>query len=260
MTAAFKQNKYEFMKRRILVYNIAYGTGSTGSVHNRLLTAHRYLKTNGEHFEKISDFIESSNADIVGLVEADAGSYRTGYHNQIADLAARLKHYHFGSVKYGENSFSRNIPILNKQSNALLTRDLSVESKLHFLSRGMKKLVIEVDINNVKVFVVHLSLRKAVRDRQLTLLADLIPSNTPVIVAGDFNTMSGSEELENFMLETGLINPNRAELPTYPAWKPKKQLDYLLHSREIVPEYFAVPQVDYSDHLPLIMDFKVKKR
>ncbi len=248
------------MKLRILVYNIAYGTGSPGSIHRRLLTAHRYLKTNSEHFEKVSDFIESSNADIVGLVEADSGSYRTGYRDQIAELAAQLKHYHFGSVKYGENSISRNIPILNKQCNALLTRELSAESKLHFLSRGMKKLVIEVDVNNVKVFVVHLSLRKAVRVRQLSLLADLIPANTPVIVAGDFNTMSGSEELQDFMRDTGLINPNRAELPTYPAWKPKRQLDYLLHSKEIVPEYFAVPQVDFSDHLPLIMDFKVKKR
>jgi endonuclease/exonuclease/phosphatase family metal-dependent hydrolase len=247
------------MKIRILVYNIAYGTGSPGGIHKRLLTAHRYLKTNGEHFEKISDFIENSNADIVGLVEADAGSYRTGYHDQIAELAVRLKHYHFGSVKYGEKSFSRNIPILNKQSNALLTRDLRAESKLHFFSRGMKKLVIEVDINGVKVFVVHLSLRKSARARQLALLADMVPANTPVIVAGDFNTMSGSEELQNFMLNTGLINPNHADLPTYPAWKPKKQLDYLLHSKEIAPEYFVIPKVDYSDHLPLIMDFKVKK-
>lgn len=244
---------------RILVYNIAYGTGSPGGVHKRLLTAHRYLKTNGEHFERISDFIESSNADIVGLVEADAGSYRTGYRDQIAELAARLQHDHFSSVKYGEKSFSRNIPILNKQSNALLTRDLRAEARLHFFSRGMKKLVIEVDLNDVKIFVVHLSLRKAVRTRQLVRLAELIPDNTAVIVAGDFNTMSGSEELQHFMQNTGLINPNWAGLPTYPSWKPKKQLDYLLHSKEVVPEYFAIPQVDYSDHLPLIMDFKVEK-
>ena len=245
---------------RILVYNIAYGTGSPGGIHKRLLTAHRYLKTDAEHFEKISAFIEQSNAEIVGLVEADAGSYRTGYRDQIAELAAQLKHYHIESVKYGENSFSRNIPILNKQSNALLTRDRSIEAKLHFFSRGMKKLVIEAEINGVKIFIVHLSLRQAVRAKQLRILADMIPANTPVIVAGDFNAVAGSDELQNFMLDTGLINPNREDQPTYPAWKPKRQLDYLLHSPEIIPEHFEIPQVVYSDHLPLLMDFKIRHK
>ncbi|MHB9138385.1 MAG: endonuclease/exonuclease/phosphatase family protein [Victivallaceae bacterium] len=241
---------------RILVYNIAYGTGSPGGIHKQLFTAHRYLKADAEHFEKISGFIEQSNADIVGLVEADAGSYRTGYHDQIAELAARLKHYHIDSVKYGENSFSRNIPILNKQSNALLTRDRSIEAKLHFFSRGMKKLVIEAEINGVKVFVIHLALRKSVRAKQLAVLAEMIPPRAPVIVAGDFNAVADSEEMQDFMQTTGLINPNRKNLPTYPAWRPKRQLDYLLHSPEIVPEHFEIPQVVYSDHLPLIMDFK----
>lgn len=241
---------------RILVYNIAYGTGSPGGMHKRLFTAHRYLRTDAEHFEKISDFIERSNADIVGLVEADAGSYRTGYHDQIAELAERLKHYHIDSVKYGENSFSMNIPILNKQSNALLTRDRSIEAKLHFFSRGMKKLVIEAEINGVKVFVIHLALRKSVRAKQLAVLAEMIPPRTPVIVAGDFNAVADSEEMRDFIQAAGLINPNCENQPTYPAWNPKRQLDYLLHSQEIVPEHFEIPQVDYSDHLPLIMDFK----
>ena len=79
-------------------------------------------------------------------------------------------------------------------------------------------------------------------------------------LAGDFNAVAGSDELQNFMLDTGLINPNREDQPTYPAWKPKRQLDYLLHSPEIIPEHFEIPQVVYSDHLPLLMDFKIRHK
>jgi endonuclease/exonuclease/phosphatase family metal-dependent hydrolase len=244
---------------RILVYNIAYGTGCPGPGHRRLLTAHRYLKTNNDVFARISAFIESSNADIVGLVEADSGSYRTGYRDQISELASTLQHYHIKSVKYGIKSISRTIPILNMQSNALLTSDMNAEGKLHFFTKGMKKLVIEVEVYGIKIFIVHLSLRRNVRIRQLNLLAGLIPRNVPVIVAGDFNTTGGAGELDDFISETGLLNPNRDHVPTYPAWKPKRQLDYILHSDSIVPSFFDIPMVDHSDHLPLLMDFSLRE-
>lgn len=240
---------------RILVYNIAYGTGCPGAGHRRLLNAHRYLKADNEVFGRISTFIESSNADIVGLVEADSGSYRTGYRDQIAELAATLQHYHVQSVKYGIKSLPRTIPILNKQSNALLASDRNLEGKLHFFSKGMKRLVIEVEAYGIKIFIVHLSLRRNVRERQLHFLSALIPRDVPVIVAGDFNTAGGADELSDFLAVTGLINPNLTAQPTYPAWKPKRQLDYILHSKSIVPSSFVIPQVDYSDHLPLQLDF-----
>jgi endonuclease/exonuclease/phosphatase family metal-dependent hydrolase len=104
---------------------------------------------------------------------------------------------------------------------------------------------------------VHLALSKAARGKQLEHLAELLPANAPFIVAGDFNTYHGEQELADFMANHGLRNANTAGLPTYPSWNPKKQLDYILYSKEITLENFSVPRVDFSDHLPLVMDFLI---
>ena len=40
---------------RLLVYNIAYGTGCPGGEAKRLLTVHRYLRTSRAPFRGITD-------------------------------------------------------------------------------------------------------------------------------------------------------------------------------------------------------------
>ena len=62
---------------RFLVYNIAYGTGAPGGMGKNILTAHRYLRTPRKPLEGIIRFISETEADIVGLVEVDTGSFRT---------------------------------------------------------------------------------------------------------------------------------------------------------------------------------------
>ena len=190
-------------------------------------------------------------------MEVDVGSYRTNYINQAELVASHLDHYHHYSVKYGKNSIGRNIPILNKQGNAILTKEKTPDSNFHYFPRGFKKLVIELDTCGIKLFLVHLALQKSVRRRQLQHLAKLAKSDAPTIIAGDFNTLSGSHELDEFMTELNLVNPNKKNQPTYPAWNPKKQLDYILCSKDIKIKKCKVLKVKHSDHLPLILDFEI---
>jgi endonuclease/exonuclease/phosphatase (EEP) superfamily protein YafD len=35
------------------------------------------------------------------------------------------------------------------------------------------------------------------------------------------------------------------------------ELDFILHTRDIAIDSFAVPEVTYSDHRPLVCDFRV---
>ena len=244
---------------RFLVYNVAYGTGGPNGSSHSVLTSHRYIKTHGRHFEKIIDFIKDSNVDIVGLVEIDTGSSRTGQMNQVKKIAEHLNHFHICDVKYGEKSLLRKIPYLRNQSNAILTALENGDSKFHFMPRGMKKLVIESKINNVRFFLVHLALTQKVRQIQLRYLEKLIPKDQHVIVAGDFNTMQGNGELENFMRKCGLRNANIESHATYPAWDAQKELDYILCSEKIEISSFEVPKVKFSDHHPLIMEFEVRE-
>jgi len=54
-----------------------------------------------------------------------------------------------------------------------------------------------------------------------------------------------------------LLSADPETRPTWPSWRPRKQLDVILHSPQIVVERFELGQVLLSDHLPLICDFRV---
>lgn len=242
---------------RLLVYNIAYGTGSPGREYKRLFTSHRYLRTDQKYFQQIREFIGGQQPDVIGLIEVDSGSFRTGKVNQVQELADELGHYHVCQSKYGNNSFANRVPLLRNQVNAVLTSTENAVTSYHYFPCGVKKLVIEIEIEEITFFFVHLSLRKSTRAEQLEYLSGLIPRGRPVIIAGDFNCFSGTEELRHICGDHGLINANMKNSPTYPAWEPVRQLDFILHSPQIVPDRFEIMPVELSDHLPLLMDFHV---
>jgi endonuclease/exonuclease/phosphatase family metal-dependent hydrolase len=59
------------------------------------------------------------------------------------------------------------------------------------------------------------------------------------------------------MEAAGLRSANRERLPSYPARRPRMELDFILHTRGIEIDAFEVPDVTFSDHRPLICDFHV---
>ncbi|MCF6177377.1 MAG: endonuclease/exonuclease/phosphatase family protein [Victivallaceae bacterium] len=243
---------------KLLIYNIAYGTGSPGSAAGRLLTSHRYLYTNQEYFNRIVEFISEVNPDVIGLLEADSGSFRTSQVHQAAKLAAQLNHFHICDNKYGLTSPGRMIPLLKNQTNAIVTAGNNHATRFHYFPRGFKKLIIEVTINGITMFLVHLSVRKKIRAQQLEFLTTIIPADKPVIIAGDFNTFGGSAELNKLITACRLYNPNTDNQPTYPSWKPRHQLDYLLCSKKLQVSSFIIPQVEFSDHLPIIAEISCR--
>ena len=107
---------------RLLIYNIAYGTGSAGGVKG-IFSAHRYLRTSNTVIDSIAGFINQSSADVVGLVEIDTGSFRTGYLDQTSLIAEQLSGYSSCAVKYGLSSIGRKLPILRKQANAFFSKN-----------------------------------------------------------------------------------------------------------------------------------------
>jgi endonuclease/exonuclease/phosphatase family metal-dependent hydrolase len=204
------------------------------------------------------DFIRPLDPDILGLVEVDAGSYRSGKKNQASQIASALGHYHAYRSKYAAHSWYNRFPVLNKQGNAFLARDTIHNERFHYFSRGMKRLVIELELENVVVYLVHLALTFRTRQTQLGDLYSLIKETTkPHIVAGDFNALWGRTELMLFCAATGLVNPDEVGIPTFPSWAPKRQLDFILHSPDIRVTNFWVPQATFSDHLPLLLDFEI---
>ncbi len=245
---------------RLLIYNIAYGTGHTGAPYDRIRNAHRLLRAPRGALAKIADFISSENPDIVGLIEVDIGSSRTRYVNQVEEIASRLKHHHVSAVKYNERHIAASLPIVRRQANAILTRDKIPSSSFHFFPCGIKQLVIEAEVGGIFLFLVHLSVRKNVRTRQISHLAKIARGREPLVIAGDFNTFSGKGELDVLCSELGLINVNSTSVPTFPSYRPRRELDFVLCSRHVRPLAFSVGDVQFSDHLPLTFDFDLEGR
>lgn len=243
---------------RFLLYNIRYATGR-GVRYHLPLPFSGFFRHTATTLNRIVEFIESVQPDIIALVEVDAGSYRSDRCCQADLIARKLQQFHVVETKYGNGSLARKVPVLNKQSNALLTREKITGHQFHYFNEGFKRLVIEVELEDIVVFIVHLSLKYRHRQLQLEHLHRLVKNSAkPMIVAGDFNTFGGGRELELFKAATGLKDANPLRFPSHPSHAPHRQLDFILHSPELEAVDFRIPDIQLSDHAPLICDFRIR--
>lgn len=208
--------------------------------------------------KKILDFIGSVNPDVIGLIEVDGGSFRSKKNNQAEAIAWELQHDHVYRSKYPTASVAQKLPLLKKQGNAILTNQKIVSQKFHYFREGVKRLVIELELTDFSVLLVHLSIKFRHRQYQLQDLHNMVKAvKKPVIVAGDFNVLRGSRELQLFLAATGLKSANSNGQPSHPSRAPRRQLDYIFHSSKIKITDFEIPQVKFSDHTPLVCEFDI---
>ena len=244
---------------RLLVYNMRYAVGAGTSPHVPVPGAGSLFGNPGT-LGNIIDFMKTEEPDIVGLIEVDIGSVRSGRINQADAIASALGHYSCYECKYGEESVNQYLPILRKQANAFLARPDVAGKRFHYFDTGIKRLIIELELDDVSIFLVHLSLKYRHRHIQLRRLYELVKrSSKPVIVAGDFNTFWGKDETFLFREALQLRSANVSGLPSFPSKAPRLELDFILYGPGIEVSDFRVPQVIHSDHLPLICDFEVDR-
>ena len=217
---------------RLVLYNIRYATG-TGLAFHLPVPGAGYLRNNRRVLEQITEFLKAEAPDVVGLVEVDSGSVRSGMVNQAQYIADRMGWHSIYQCKYGTESLSYRLPIARKQCNAFLAGPAVHGERFHYFDTGVKRLIIELELEDAVIFLVHLSLKYRHRPWQLRALHDLI------------------------MQAAGLRSANTAGLPTYPSDSPRRELDFILYGAGIEVTRFAVPAVRYSDHLPLVCDFTV---
>lgn len=243
---------------RLLLYNIRYGVGGGASMLMPLPGA-EFVLGNQTVLPELTRFISSVDPDIVGLIEVDTGSIRSRMVNQAESIAASLGMNTSYETKYGENSINHILPIVRKQGNAFMAAPRVHGEKFHYFDTGIKRLIIELEMQEFAVFLVHLSLKYRHRHLQLRRLYDLIDATSkPVIVAGDLNTFWGQNEIYLFMKAAGLRSANAEGLPTYPSRAPRRELDFILYQDGIEVTAFEIPDVRFSDHLPLVCDFSVE--
>jgi len=226
------------------------------------VTQNAHIHLRKQALENISQFIKKQSPDIVCLVEVDDGSFRAGKIDQAEFIKETLDFKSMACFcKYGKKSPLSKLPYFHHLCNSVMSKYDFSSIKEHFLKKGNKKLVLEVEIDcgkdKLSLFLVHLALGKRARTKQIKEIAQFVSKNkNPKIVLGDFNTLKGEQEINLFVEETDLMVAQHKG-KTFPSWKPKKSLDYVLFSKEIKIKKTTVPKVKLSDHLPIIVDFDI---
>lgn len=237
---------------RILSYNIQVGITYTRYRHYLTQSWKHVLPFPGrlENLESIARFI--SEFDIVGLQEVDAGSLRSNYINQAQYLAQQAGFSNW----YAQTN--RNLGRLAQHSLGLLTRIGSVDVKECKLpskipGRGALTAVFGEGKHKLLIGILHLSLGRKARSRQMNYLAQLIEPYEHVVLMGDFNCRIDHPEFQALLDSTHLCSPER-EFHTFPSWNPRRGLDHILVTPSLKVEQTYVYNTDYSDHLPIALD------
>lgn len=253
----------------LICYNIEYCQGFKGKWYEYLNLFKTFFFVPKGLDERIIAALKDLNPDILGLVEVDTGSVRAKGKDEARFFRDGLEMKGFDeAVKYDKKGYRMIynwIPVVRKQSIALLSKFKIENIKHHILHRGIKNIVIEATVHcpkKVTILLAHLALGRKARRKQLYELATIVNGiENPVILMGDFNTFKGESEIDEILARTRLkykskLN-NNVEAYTQPTFKPSRVLDYVLTSNKIKINKYQVLNMPFSDHLPLLVDFDV---
>lgn len=239
-------------KLRLLTYNMQVGI-ATHRYRHYVTRGWQHLLPHGlreRNLDRIAELI--TDFDIVALQEADGGSLRSGFVNQVEYLARRAK------FPYWYQQRNRNLGRLGQHGNGLLTRfppEILEDHKLPgaLPGRGAIAARFAGPVEPLLVVMVHLSLGARSQLLQLTYLLELMANYRHVIIMGDMNT-----ETEHLLLESPLQHGNfhrlEKEYATYPSWRPERAIDHILVSRSMTINRIEVLDFPFSDHLPMAVE------
>ena len=194
-----------------------------------------------------------SEYDLVALQEVDGGSIRSGFVNQVEYLSSRA------GFPYWYAQTNRDVGPLAQHGNGVLTRIQPAGLEDHKLpgripGRGAMFLRIPFAGQELLVVMLHLSLGRQSRQRQLAYIAEQVADEPQVVLMGDMNTHI-SHLLEDSPLRDLDLTPAEQVAPTYPAWQPALALDHVLVSSNLsIRDYKVLTDCRVSDHLPIAVE------
>ena len=255
---------------KLISYNIEYCEGMEGLWYQYLKFWRIFFPPkNLDH--RIVAALLKIRPEILALIEVDIGSLRSRGKDEVRLIEEELGLKNFvEKIKYPLNGWRKlfhHLPIFNKQANALISKFPFTKVRYHVFHEGTKRMVIDATIkcpSPITLLVAHLSLGKKARGKQINELINIVNKiKNPVILMGDFNTFNGEKEIEDLLKKTHLndkISLDKNSIPlTEPAWHPKRRLDYILVSPQIRVKKYSVLNFHFSDHLPLMIDFELRK-
>lgn len=235
----------------LLSFNMQVGIG-TKRYREYLTRGWRHLLPSlamQENLARIGDLV--AGYDIVGLQEVDAGSRRSGYDNQIEQLAAR------GGFAYWHALVNRDFGHMAQHGLGLLARVRPFAVSEHALpgtlpGRGALLAQFGDPATPLVVVVTHLALTRGSRAQQLMALRRLVAPFEHVVVMADTNCSAGHLRRAPALADGGL-RVHGERLATFPSWRPRRGIDHILTSPGLTVQHAEAVDVRLSDHLPVSM-------
>ena len=238
---------------RLLSFNIQVGNSTQGYRHYLTRSWQHVLPHKGRagNLERIGDLL--GDFDLVALQEADGGSHRSGYINQVKYLAQQ------GEFPYWYQQLNRNLGRLAQHSNGVLSRLRPAAIEDHPLpgpaGRGAILVRFGEGADALVVVVMHLALGTKTRTRQLAYIRELIGGYQHQVLMGDMNTHANDLLHTSPLRDLGLLAPQMEA--TFPSWRPQRCLDHILLSPSLTLERVQVLDQPISDHLPVAVDIRL---
>ncbi|MYE06654.1 MAG: hypothetical protein F4Y04_05440 [Chloroflexi bacterium] len=202
--------------------------------------------------ERIADALESEHPHVIALQEVPRGWVVNGSVDALSWLAQRLgMHAAWGPAadRFWGNALLSRFPILDVENRPMPNnRELN-------LDRAFLVATIEVDGEPLQIVATHLHHVESEPEHrlpQVRALLDGVDWSRPTILLGDLNAQPHHTEIRR-LEEAGLSAGSRA-VPTYPADRPIRQIDYVLTNGAFEIIEVRTVDTDASDHLPLIAD------
>jgi endonuclease/exonuclease/phosphatase family metal-dependent hydrolase len=240
-------------------FNIEYCASINRGYWQYLTRLWRYvLPHDTSAIYNIAEIITRDKIDIATFMEMDGGSYRTKYQNymNIISGSTELKENVFFPVRHmwwdltnQGNGIATKFEILESTNIKLETNRLIGENRYLSISK------IKINERIIHVLTTQLALGHRSRIKEFQHIANVINSiEGPIIFTGDLNTQN-AKELE-------ILNNTKLKrietTSTFPSWKPKRRIDYIYHSPEfVVVESYVLDTLKISDHLPVVVEFKL---
>jgi endonuclease/exonuclease/phosphatase family metal-dependent hydrolase len=241
----------------LISFNIQVGI-QTAAYHHYLTRSWQHLlphKRRTATLDRIAEILR--HFDIAALQEADGGSWRSNFINQVEHIAKKAEFPHWFQQT------NRNIKPIAKHSNGLLSRlePYQVEyHKLPGLLPGRGAMVMKIGRQEpLFIIVLHLALGSKTQAAQLGYIQNLIAEAKHVVIMGDLNNHA-----DHLLTNTPLAKLNFHSvdplLHTFPSWQPQRGLDHILVSEGLKINQVAVLDTPISDHLPIAMQIQLPKK
>ena len=190
---------------RLLSFNIQVGISTERYRHYLTRSWQHLLPHTGRsgNLQKIGDLL--GDFDLVALQEADGGSLRSGYVNQVEHLAQ------LGAFPYWYQQLNRNLGRLAQHSNGVLSRLKPSAIEDHPLpgpkGRGAILLRFGEGPEALVVVMMHLALGARTRSLQLAYIRELIGGYKHQVLMGDMNTHASDLLQSSPLRDLGLLAP-----------------------------------------------------